>query len=56
LSAIALQLEHAYPRATPWEISELAREALLLAGEGEGDGHATENLSCDGKALLANFF
>lgn len=49
LSTIALQLEHAYPRATPWEISEMAREALILAGE--SDGQAIENISCDGKSL-----
>jgi hypothetical protein len=34
LSVIAQQLEHAYPRRTPWEISEMAREALILSGDG----------------------
>jgi hypothetical protein len=34
LSEIARKLEHAFPRATPWEISDMAREALLEAGDG----------------------
>jgi len=44
LSTIASQLEFAYPRRTPWEISEMAREALIQAG----DGPDSENLSHDG--------
>jgi len=48
-----VQLEHAYPRATPWEIWELARGALIMTGE--GDGHATENLSCDGNTFDTTF-
>jgi len=34
LSSIASKLELAYPRHTPWEISEMAREILLENGEG----------------------
>lgn len=34
LSEIAAKLELAYPRHTPWEISELAREVLLESGDG----------------------
>jgi hypothetical protein len=34
LSTIASKLELAYPRHTPWEISEMAREILLENGEG----------------------
>jgi len=45
LSVIAAQLELAYPRRTPWEISEMAREALINAGDGP---EASENLSREG--------
>lgn len=34
LSKIAAQLELAYPRRTPWEILEMAREALINSGDG----------------------
>ena len=34
LSVIATKLELAYPRHTPWEISEMAREILLETGDG----------------------
>lgn len=34
LSVIAAKLELAYPRHTPWEISEMAREILLETGDG----------------------
>jgi hypothetical protein len=44
LSQIASQLEIAYPRLTPWEISELAREALVR----DGDGPSSEAMSRDG--------
>lgn len=44
LSKIAAQLELAYPRRTPWEISEMAREALINAG----DGPDSETNSRDG--------
>jgi len=44
LSVIAQQLELAYPRLTPWEISEMAREALV----GAGDGPPSETMSHDG--------
>jgi hypothetical protein len=44
LSQIAAQLELAYPRLTPWEISELAREALVR----DGDGPSSEAMSRDG--------
>jgi len=45
LSVIAAQLELAYPRRTPWEISEMAREALINAGDAPG----SETMSRDGK-------
>jgi hypothetical protein len=44
LSVIAGKLELAYPRLTPWEISEMAREALIRAG----DGPPSETMSRDG--------
>jgi len=47
LSVIAAQLELAYPRRTPWEISEMAREALINAGDGPG----SETMSRDGKSV-----
>ena len=34
LSTIAAKLESAYPKLTPWEIWEMAREALIENGEG----------------------
>jgi len=43
LSQIASRLELAYPRLTPWEISELAREALVH----DGDGPSSETMSRD---------
>jgi len=51
LSVISAQLELAYPRRTPWEISEMAREALILAGDGP---EASENLSREGKSVTPN--
>jgi hypothetical protein len=50
LSVISAQLELAYPRRTPWEISEMAREALILAGDGP---EASENLSREGTFFSA---
>jgi len=50
LSVIAAQLEHAYPRRTPWEISEMAREALINSG----DGPESEAMSRDGKPTSVN--
>jgi len=47
LSTIAGKLELAYPRLTPWEISEMAREALIRAG----DGPPSETMSRDGKSV-----
>lgn len=47
MSAIAAKLELAYPRLTPWEISEMAREALIRAG----DGPPSETMSRDGKSV-----
>ena len=44
MSQIAAQLELAYPRRTPWEISEMAREALIIAG----DGPSSEDMSREG--------
>lgn len=46
LSKIAAQLELAYPRHTPWEIFEMAKEALINSGNGPDsdtgshDGHS----------------
>jgi len=37
LSTIAGKLELAYPRHTPWEICEMAREILLENGDGPDD-------------------
>jgi hypothetical protein len=37
LSTIASKLELAYPRHTPWEICEMAREILLENGDGPDD-------------------
>lgn len=37
LSTIAAKLELAYPRHTPWEICEMAREILLENGDGPDD-------------------
>lgn len=52
LSTIAGQLELAYPRLTPWEISEMAREALVQAG----DGPPSETMSRDGTQSTGRLF
>ena len=54
LSVIATQLEIAYPRRTPWEISEMAREALILAGDGP-DGPGSDINSRDGTLSSFSF-
>jgi hypothetical protein len=48
LSNIAAKLEIAYPRHTPWEISEMAREILLESGDGPDILSRDVSLSRDG--------
>jgi hypothetical protein len=52
LSIIAGKLELAYPRHTPWEISEMAREILLESGDGPDILSRSVSISHDGIYLF----